>query len=596
MALKSMAEISRSSLEKLNLPDEARITDVNYLSSYNWIERPNPTIAVPGIPSLWNAPRSAQRLNKDSGYVYISQNAARHPESPLEPLFRALYITKPSFDIRSVDVVSDRNNIRKLLSFIDPTLNKNKNGIEPFAIQVEITKGTAIFCRQEAETKTFIGPNEFRGYGHEFEKAYTTNEISGSTAHHRIISYKFSDLHFILRHETDGYVAVDTPAPQQAHTTGNTDLSSLMGSLSISSTSKIQDTQPTESKLTIKEEGQEVPLESTLEIKTRTSSKPLPFAEIAPQLWVSQTPKLVRAYHNRGVFQRPDVEDVATDIRRWEQANQTALRKLAALIKTVINVADRAGGKAMVRYDDREDKLIIYGSERKELLPKDLYGKWAQANDPKAEPNTNTASGSATIPATKENDKNIVPSNEGEESKQRAEGPYSDIIDCATSDGLRQIFRRMPTRLSEYSKLCETLDSLEIDVLQGRKIREIMVVMKNGNDDWDPEERRKIEGLKSAARDSAFQLLYTFLRSSHGDVDKNMAYNATQFVVSHRRIFKHRTRKMVLEAFTHRFPPSVKQWKELNRWYVKNGALDGSQDEDATTEAEYFDSDSDISW
>lgn len=75
-------------------------------------------------------------------------------------------------------------------------------------------------------------------------------------------------------------------------------------------------------KLTIKEEGQVVPLESTLEIQTRVFHKPLEIQDVAPQLWVSQTFKLVRAYHRKGTFQGPEVEDVTALIKRWEERNQ----------------------------------------------------------------------------------------------------------------------------------------------------------------------------------------------------------------------------------------------------------------------------------
>jgi len=206
----SVSEISRLDLRELETPVSASITDVKPLSSYNWIEAPNakPTIAVPGSPALWSAPGVSRRLKKDSGLIYIAQNAARHPESPLEPLFRALYTTNPSFDIRWTDVVTDRNNIRKLLSFVDPS--STRNGLEAFTINIEITKNTAIFSRDEAKTIEYIGPQEFRGFGHEFEKAYTITQVSGSTGHHRIISYRFSDMNFIVRHETDGYVDTDT--------------------------------------------------------------------------------------------------------------------------------------------------------------------------------------------------------------------------------------------------------------------------------------------------------------------------------------------------------------------------------------------------
>lgn len=48
-----------------------------------------------------------QQLQKDSGLVYIARNAARHPDSPVEPLSRSLCIEQPSFDFTSVDIVTD---------------------------------------------------------------------------------------------------------------------------------------------------------------------------------------------------------------------------------------------------------------------------------------------------------------------------------------------------------------------------------------------------------------------------------------------------------------------------------------------------------
>ncbi|PSS18279.1 hypothetical protein M430DRAFT_275708, partial [Amorphotheca resinae ATCC 22711] len=327
----------------------ASITDVTHLSSYNWIEACTPTIAVPGSPPLWSPPSVPRQLKKDSGLIYIAQNAARHPDSPLEPLFRALCIANPSFDIRSIDVVTDRNNIRKLLSFINPAMTRN--GLETFTIKIEVTKNTAIFCREETATHEFIKPYEFRGYGHEFEKAYTTSQISASTGHHRIISYRFSDLNFIVRYETDGYVDTGTSIPaSNSNEPENDSLSSMLGFLSLSPPNGLPSTTPAVSKLTVKEEGQMVPLESILEVKTRVFHNPLKIQDIVPQLWVSQTPKLVRAYHHKGTFQLPEVEDVAAEITKWEEANQRDLRKLAALIKKILKVVKGCDGNAIVKY------------------------------------------------------------------------------------------------------------------------------------------------------------------------------------------------------------------------------------------------------
>ncbi|KAL1857545.1 hypothetical protein Daus18300_010303 [Diaporthe australafricana] len=109
-----------------------------------------------------------------------------------------------------------------------------------------------------------------------------------------------------------------------------------------------------------------------------------------------------------------------------------------------------------------------------------------------------------------------------------------------------------------------------------------MADMREGKSDWDPEERREIEGLNSLARDSAFRLLYLLLVDDEEAGDQNSAYNAVLFVVSHRRIFKYRTREMVREAFEERFDVSYKQRQNLDKWPI------GQQGEetDVTTEDE----------
>ena len=290
--------------------------------------------------------------------------------------------------------MTDRNNIRKLLSFINP--GSSRNGLEAFTIKIEVTKNTAIFCRQETATHEIIKSHEFKGYGHEFEKEYTISQISGSTGHHRIISYRFSDLNFIVRHETDGYVD-DGGIKSSLHKKGpeKDSLSSMLESLSLYPISRVPSNDAAQPKLTIQEEGQAVPLESTLEIKTRVFHKPLAIKEIAPQLWISQTPKLVRAYHRHGMFQGPEVEDVVAEIKRWEEVNQDDLRKLAALINKILNIVKGSGGYAMVKYDEKRDKLLIWKADAKKMLPEDLYCRWDDGDSCDMETHTDPGADSA---------------------------------------------------------------------------------------------------------------------------------------------------------------------------------------------------------
>jgi hypothetical protein len=139
---------------------------------------------------------------------------------------------------------------------------------------------------------------------------------------------------------------------------------------------------------------------------------------------------------------------------------------------------------------------------------------------------------------------------------------FSNIIQMGKEKGFRQLFRRMPTNLADYRVLCEFLETLNVDVLQGREVRELMADLRNVKEDWDPFERRKIAGCKADARDSAFRLLYILLRVPI--YDRNAVYNATLFIVSHCRIFGWRARKMVREALEDTLMPSAKQRKELS--------------------------------
>ena len=375
MASTILANIFRPDLQVLGDQPTASITDVMHLSSYNWIEAPTSTIAVPGCPPLWSNAKGPRQVKKDTGLVYIDQNRARHPNSPLEPIFRALRISDPLFDIRSIDVVTDRNNLRKLFSFISSS--SKKSGNKGFTIDVEIVRNTALFGRMETANHEIIPASQNRGYGHEFEKACTIDQISGSTGHHRIVSYRFGDLSCIIRHETDGYVATEDTAPSWVDDEPEKDtLSNMLESLTISSTSSSAQATCIGSTLTIRQEGQVIPRESTLEIKTRASHRPFDYNEIAPQLWFSQTPKLVRAYHSYGRFQKVVVEDVATEVQKWGDEHRADLMRLAGLIKKIVTVVKDSDGKAVVTYDGKSDVLVLRKSSGKKMLPEELYAKW----------------------------------------------------------------------------------------------------------------------------------------------------------------------------------------------------------------------------
>ncbi|KAJ5449523.1 uncharacterized protein N7458_005972, partial [Penicillium daleae] len=529
------------------------ITKVEHLSSYNWIESPSPTIAVPGCPPLWSPPKTRKKVPKDSGLIYIAQNAFRHPESPLEPLFRSLYIENPSYNIHQVDLITDRNNVRKLLS----------------------------------------------GYGHEFEKAFTTIQVSGSTGHHRIISYNFGGLKFIVRYETDAYV--DDVSKPQSHSVDskNESFLNMMENLSLSRTEN-HSRVPTESKLVIQEEGKPVSIKSTLEIKTRVSHKPINIQEVLPQLWVSQTPNLVRAYHNGGMFGPPEVKDVTYEIAEWEENHANDLWGLVALVKEIIRVVRENEGNAVLKYDGRSDSLAVWTREGSRMLPDDLYFKLGAETVPTQAIESNSRKTTLKIGDTFYNvDISVIPYLSSFVRFQRLVQPQNtkfvhgnialfDIALKGLESGYRQCFRSLRGDIPQYHTLCETYDFLGVDVLAGQSIDDIFADLRACKTDYALEYKRyrAVRGDKSRARDAAFRLLFLIIRSEFSDEKKDPAkvYNAVLFVVSHPATFKQGTRAAVRSVFDERFVVSTKQRSQLDRW--KKGATIHSSGDENTTEDE----------
>ncbi|KAG6106665.1 hypothetical protein E4U13_007332 [Claviceps humidiphila] len=363
--------IWRSDLQDPEPSAAAHITDVKNVSSYSWIDTSTPTIVVPGTPPLWNPPVTDVPLPKDSGLYSIEENAVRLPGSPMAPMLRAIFTTNPSFDVRSIDVISDRHNIRKLLSFIDPGSDKY-NG-EKFTIRLELVGHTLLLCRHEKVMTRYIGRNQYLGHAFEFIQAYTTSQIDDSAGHFWIVSYRFCGLNFLICHEPDGFVS-----PESAADVAYEGLLNRPKSPTRSRNQRPPSTADSGLKnVIVRHKGEAVPLESLFDIKTRAKGKGLHFRHIAPQLWLSQTSKLVRAFHEVGCFQKPRVEDVGEKLKRWELDNQENLRKLGALIGRIITVMKGRGGRGILRFDVKKGSLIISrDKDESGMLSEDLYSKW----------------------------------------------------------------------------------------------------------------------------------------------------------------------------------------------------------------------------
>ncbi|KAG6022625.1 hypothetical protein E4U40_004488 [Claviceps sp. LM458 group G5] len=363
--------IWRSDLQDPEPSATAHITDVKIVSSYSWIDTSRPTIVVPGTPPLWSPPATDVQLPKDSGLYSIEENSVRLPGSPMAPMLRAIFTTNPSFDVRSIDVISKRHNIRKLLTFVDP--GSDRHNSETFTIRLELVGHTLLLCRHEKVMTRHIGRNQYLGHAFEFIKAYTASQIDDSAGHFRIVSYRFCGLNFLICHEPDGFVS-----PESEEDVAHEGLLDRPRSPNRSRNERPPSTvDPSLKNVVVRHKGETVPVESIFDIKTRTKGKGLRFRHIAPQLWLSQTSKLVRAFHEEGCFQKPRVEDVGDKLQKWELDNKDSLRKLGALIGKIITVMKDRGGRGILRFDAKKGCIMIArDKDESGMLPEDLYPKW----------------------------------------------------------------------------------------------------------------------------------------------------------------------------------------------------------------------------
>lgn len=104
-------------------------------------------------------------------------------QSPLLPMFAAIDTLHDNFPYQNLDLVTDRNSLRKLLRCIDQQRDR------AFRIDVDLVGKTCLFTRREKFLMETI--NGFSGYGHEYEKAATKSRrgSEGEVSHHRVVTY-----------------------------------------------------------------------------------------------------------------------------------------------------------------------------------------------------------------------------------------------------------------------------------------------------------------------------------------------------------------------------------------------------------------------
>ncbi|OAX36391.1 hypothetical protein K503DRAFT_721461 [Rhizopogon vinicolor AM-OR11-026] len=355
--LKDVADEVTQFTQSTDSLSPVKIINVKPIASYSWIEARTPTIAVPGSPRVWFT--GPHRVPADTGMVFVDQNAFYMRQmSPLVPIFAAINDMHPSFDYKQFDFITDRNNLRKLLRWATGVSDERD-----FRIDIDVAGSTCLFTRVEGQNTEIV--QGFRGYGHEYEKAATrtTRGCEKATGHHRMISIDVGGLKVLLRFTIEAYTFSVSDANDED------DLLEAFSGLGIggasASTTPGTKSPPLSTALGVTiihtSPRKVVPQASLIEMKTRAVRRELDWAEVYPQLYLSQTAFLYIAKHDRGNFNTLEkVELGAESMLPHTRSAEQGVAKLKVVLQDILDAVKKEDVGVGMSLVGKNGKLILY--------------------------------------------------------------------------------------------------------------------------------------------------------------------------------------------------------------------------------------------
>ncbi|KAF4617348.1 hypothetical protein D9613_005790 [Agrocybe pediades] len=365
-----MDGLIETALRTINVPEEdpdqekVEVKDSTYIGSYNWLKGDAPAILVPGSPPQWQNRSTPYNIPPDTGIYFSDQNGYRMPRAVLLPLIAAVnkqvdVHKRPEFDWASVDIVTDRNNLRKLTRWVS-------GQTRDFRIDLQLAgKKTILMNRWEGRKREYFTG---RTYGFSFEKA-STEPAPGckeSTGHHRIITYDLNGLKMVVRFEVDACIPPVAKYPRRS-IASMSELTSSLNALSLAQADPaLASSSPLRSnQLRIFEGGIEVSSTSVIELTTRSQLTIKQYGfnwkEAYPQLFFSQTAHHFLAIHQRGRF--VDVQKrklMSEQLQAVEEDVQVELKKVRKALDVIREIVLEHGLDGRLSLVCVEGELKVY--------------------------------------------------------------------------------------------------------------------------------------------------------------------------------------------------------------------------------------------
>ncbi|KAL3423891.1 hypothetical protein PVAG01_05638 [Phlyctema vagabunda] len=309
------------------MPYEAvKINNYEFVASYSWKDIEHPTIYVPGLPPKFTPPVLPIQLKRDN----LKHSKPRSPAAAVDPLFATLLHQYPDFDMSPINLVTDRNSLRKLLSFAS-------NGPGKWRIDVDMINNTMFFNQWEEFRLMMINGHQDTGYGHAFEDCVTTRELGheDSMHHDRIVKYELGGLQCLVRFEADTYLNADGDSDSEERL-------AVPSSEAPAPKPSKPVLRPPYKLVHVVSRGHNINSDLIAEIKS-CSTVNFKMSQTLPQLWFSQTNYLCIGRHKEGrVTQKLEMKDMREELKKWETNNQENLRRMIRVIREIQGIAKTA--------------------------------------------------------------------------------------------------------------------------------------------------------------------------------------------------------------------------------------------------------------
>ncbi|KAK2025929.1 hypothetical protein LX32DRAFT_702301 [Colletotrichum zoysiae] len=340
--------------------------------SYNWQGGKPFKIRVPGHAAICQDMSLPLTLQPDKGTYFIDLNAAMLPQHPFEPMFRAAYSMNPDASFDDVDIVTNRNSLRKLLDF-----SAGRSG-DYFRLNLHLVRNTLIIERRWKRTREFIDDSREKGWGKSFEEASAQFPagLEHSLGYHRTLRYSLGALSCAVQFEVDAcFDSGSKPGPLD-------DLVPRMETVSIpcDQPGKAKGPQQGVQVETVYHGARVMDQSTTAELKSTCSEKRI--KQVMPQLWFGRTPWLIVGRHTNGTFDDVKITNVTEEFAEWEATKQEALRKLVTLLEELRTAIRRNGGRPCAAVLERRSGVIgVFDlMNNNQAVPADLRQKlWNRA-------------------------------------------------------------------------------------------------------------------------------------------------------------------------------------------------------------------------